>query len=846
MTFSAGTGLQPGEREDPLRAGRRDHLHHDIIHQGRTPSYETSLRQIDRLCGMLGILKAGGAYVPLDADHPADRLAFLLEDTGASIIVTQSALRGSLPPTGATVVCLDTDWETISACPAEEFTTPGSAEDLVYVIYTSGSTGRPKGVMISHRGLMNYLVWAVDGYGLQGASGAPMLGSIAFDLSVPNFFLPLLGGKDVTMLPPDPTLAGLAEVLARPGDFSLLKITPGHLDVLRGHLRPDMVHSVRTFVVGADEMRPETAAGWQRIAPGARIINEYGPTETVVGCSVYEMPAADRFTGPVPIGHPIANTTMYVLDERLRPVPIGVTGELYIGGEGVARGYLNRSGLTAQRFLPDPFARTPGARFYRTGDLARWRADGELEFLGRIDHQVKIRGYRIELGEIEAQLTACPGVSEAVVAARQDDRGDKSLCAYVVADPGVRLRAADLRHALLAALPPYMVPSSYTVLDALPLSQGGKVHRRLLPAPSGERQVATAYRAPGSPVEETLAEIWRQVLHLDCVGVDDNFFRVGGDSLKAITTVDRIRTMLGIEVPLAVLFQHPTIAELALAVRDLACTNGNSSPLVLRRGDDSRPPLVLFPAQGGQAAAYLNLVRLLDDAQPVYAFQSVGIDSAAPAPSNMDDIVAHALNALRGRQPAGPYRVAGWSFGGLVAFEAARQLELAGYRVEFLGLFDTPLFDAANPPDWFAEYREKSAVVKLAIASDIDDRQLEGCDEDQILEVILSERRARNQVSSLAGSEMLRRLAAVYQANEVATLDYHIRSAVHADIHLFRAARRGRWLINDVTPEDWQPYTQGSVHTYELPGDHEELMEMPNVTELATALTGVLRTLDGG
>jgi amino acid adenylation domain-containing protein len=439
---------------------------------------------VEMLVGLFGIMKAGGAYVPLDPELPQDRLAYMLSDTGAGAVVTVAQLRETVPTSFAgTVLCLDTDWAEISAGPDTPVRSGVTAQNLVYAMYTSGSTGRPKGVLISHQGLNNYLWWAIEGYGLAAGSGAPMVGSIAYDLSVPNFYLPLIGGKAVRLLPVADRLVALSELLAEPRDFSLLKVTPGHLDVLRGLLANRRVTSVGTFVVGADEVRPETVAGWQRIAPNARIINEYGPTETVVGCSVY--PVGERFdaSAPVPIGLPIANIRMYVLDELLDPVPIGVTGELYIGGDGVARGYLGRPDLTAERFLPDPYAPEPGARIYRSGDLARRRPDGDIDFLGRIDHQVKINGYRIELGEVEARLLAHHRVSEAVVVAHRTRGGQKQLVAYVVLGPGDEVATGTDEFAawLAQTLPGYMVPARFVLLDRMPLTQAGKVDRTALP-----------------------------------------------------------------------------------------------------------------------------------------------------------------------------------------------------------------------------------------------------------------------------------------------------------------------------------------------------------------------------
>ena len=549
---------------------------------------------VDLFVGLLAILKAGGAYVPLDPEHPADRLSYVVHDAGALLVLTRQADRDPVADCGVRLLCLDSDWA--SECAHQSTRAPeptAHSDNLVYSIYTSGSTGRPKGVLITHRSLNNYLVWAVRGYGLDGASGAPMLGSVAFDLSIPNFFLPFIGGRDVTLLPEDRGLEALAELLRRPGDFSLLKITPSHLDMLRSQLdgADGLVSSVRTFVVGADEVKPETVAAWRRIAPDARLINEYGPTETVVGCSVYEIPDDGTARSTVSIGRPIANTQMYVLDERLRPVPPGVIGELYIGGDGVARGYRNRPALSAAKFLPDPYSGTPGARFYRTGDRARFRPDGNLEFLGRIDHQVKIRGYRVELGEVETALLTHPAVTEAVVAAREDEPGRRRLVGYVVPSAADRPEPVQVRDFLRRMLPEYLVPAVIVVLDRLPLSAGGKVDRRLLPAPTGDRTDTTEeFVAPRAGTEQVLARCWAEALGVERIGAHDNFFGLGGDSLLALKVVSlAVRT--GLAVTPNMIFQWQTVAELAAAVSIAAPTEPVVRVLPSHDGDVGLTPV---------------------------------------------------------------------------------------------------------------------------------------------------------------------------------------------------------------------------------------------------------------
>ncbi|MFI7453013.1 amino acid adenylation domain-containing protein [Nonomuraea sp. NPDC049714] len=509
---------------------------------------------------LLAILKAGAAYVPLDPHHPADRLAHVLHDTTATTLLTHTTLTHRLPTDyPGTIHTLDNQPPNTTH-PNTNPPPTHSPDNLVYTIYTSGSTGQPKGVLITHRALINYLHWATDGYHTDAHHGAPMLGSIAVDLSIPNFFLPLITGKNITLLPPDPHLQHLAHLLRQPTDYSLLKITPGHLDMLRELLPTNTtLTSVRTYVIGADELRAETATAWRHIAPQARLINEYGPTETVVGCSVHPIGPDLDPSMPVSIGRPIANTRMYVLDERLNPVPPGVAGELYIAGRGVARGYLRRFALTAERFVADPFG-APGSRMYRTGDLARFRPGGDIDFLGRTDHQVKIRGYRVELGEIEARLLLHHDVSEAVVVARRDSSGRTHLAAYVVGADGARPAAESLRGHMTAQLPDHMVPNFWMVLDRMPLTRDGKVDRKALPAI--KEHSAVLRRPPGTETEEMLCELIAEVLDLSVVGVDDNFFGLGGDSIASIQFVSRARKA-GLRLSPQQVYQARDIAELA-------------------------------------------------------------------------------------------------------------------------------------------------------------------------------------------------------------------------------------------------------------------------------------------
>lgn len=387
-------------------------------------------RSPEMVIGLLGILKAGGAYLPLDPNHPQELLSYMLADAHVSILLTQESLRTKLPEIDSEVMCLDSDWKTIDAQTSTALENTAEPDNLAYVIYTSGSTGKPRGVMVTHRGVANYLHWSTKAYRVADGSGSLVHSPLGFDLTVTSLLAPLVAGQRVTLLREEDGIEELADALSAGVDHSLVKLTPSHLEGLSNLLQENVLGKTRALIVGGEALFSERLSRWRNASPQTRIINEYGPTETVVGCCVYEVAGADS-TGPVPIGRPIANTTLYVLDDQFGPVPVGVPGELYIGGAGVARGYVNKPELTAEKFIPDPFSRKPGERLYRSGDIVRYLVDGNLEYIGRRDDQVKLRGYRIELGEVEAVLNSHPQVREAVVLAREDEPGDKRLVGYV-------------------------------------------------------------------------------------------------------------------------------------------------------------------------------------------------------------------------------------------------------------------------------------------------------------------------------------------------------------------------------------------------------------------------------
>jgi amino acid adenylation domain-containing protein len=559
----AGGSLTYGELE-----ARANRLARHLRGLGVGPDARVGLcleRGPELMVGVLGILKAGGAYVPLDPAYPGERLAYMLEDSAARVLLTQASLAERLPAVGATVVRLDADAAEIGREGAERLGVPAGPHNLAYVIYTSGSTGRPKGVAMPHRPLVNLLAWQ-EGSGRAPAGAVTLqFTSISFDVSFQEIFATWCAGgtlvltsEEVRMDPPR-----LARLLDAEGIERLFLPF-----VALQHLAEAAVElgiaptSLREVITAGEQLRiTEPIRRWFARMPGCVLVNQYGPSEThVVSARVLEGEPAGWPLLPS-IGAPVANTRLYVLDPHLEPAPIGVPGELLLGGDAVARGYLERPGLTAERFVPDPFG-APGGRLYRTGDRARWLPGGEVEYLGRTDEQVKIRGFRIEPGEVEAVLSDHLEVREAVVVAREDAPGDRRLVAYVVAAESAAVTPAELRAHLKGRLPEYMVPSAVVVLESLPLTPSGKVARRALPAP--EYAVAeTGHVAPRTPVEEVLAEIWAEVLRLERVGVHDNFFDLGGHSLLIMHLLARIQATFDLEISIRTVFSMPTLEAMA-------------------------------------------------------------------------------------------------------------------------------------------------------------------------------------------------------------------------------------------------------------------------------------------
>jgi amino acid adenylation domain-containing protein len=785
-----------------------------------------------RLAALLGILKAGGGYLPLDPALPAERLAFMLADAGTPVLLADEENLASLPETDAELLSLDADWPAISALDDANLAEVAvSPQNAAYVIYTSGSTGQPKGVVIEHRQAVNFAYGMISSFRIGESDAVLAFASLSFDVSVMDMFVPLLAGGRVVLVPPEtlrspPRLAALI----REAGVTYACLTPSVLSLLTDY---DLA-GLRSLVSGGEELPSELVRAYLR--PGLDFYNTYGPTEAAVVTTWTILDAGTQL--PPPIGRPLPNYRAYVLDARLNPVPVGAVGELHIGGAGVARGYLNRPELTQQKFIGDPFRDEPGARLYKSGDLVRRRADGSIVFVGRADSQVKIRGLRIELGEIEAALAAHPAVSRVLATVATDPAGEKQLAAYLCPEPGAQPDPEELRGYLARTLPGYLIPAYLTVLAQFPLNASGKIDRAALPDPLARPEPATGRAEPVTYTETALAAAYAAVLGREQVGATDGFFAIGGSSLQVMRLVDLISKELGVDVGVATIFLHPSPRQLAAQI-ELARSGtgqvGGSGPLVELSSGVGELPLFLIHAVGGTVFAYAQLAGELAGTFAVYGLEAPGLSQDDATAATLDGLADDYTERIRAAQPAGPYRLAGWSMGGVVAFEVARRLEQAGQQVCLLALLDAPF---AQPDT--AAYTEPQLAAQFLIdatrslgwgaTAELPDPATSSAAEQLAW---LAGRLAGDGGDAAAVTAQLRRRFEVFVAHIRMLSQYQPEiPAVQAPTLIVSADRSP----NAPCRAHWPRVLAGPVSTQSVDSDHYTFLRPPLVAEVGTSI----------
>jgi aspartate racemase len=773
-------------------------------------------RSAQLLIALLGVLKAGGACVPLDPDYPSERLSHILRDSRAPVVITQSRLRATVGETAADVIDLDAIAAELAGENAENLQAQTDPANLAYLIYTSGSTGMPRGVQLTHGGLVNHGVASIELYGLTAAERMLQFASISFDIAIeeilPTWFA---GGCVIPRGDQVPlTASGFLHWIGE-HQISALDLPTAYWHELVHELadsEQSLPASLRLVIVGGEKASSSAYSAWLK-AGGARVrwVNTYGPTEASVIASSYEPDPKKPFPDNLPIGKPIANVRLYVLDSNLQPVPDGKAGELHIGGAGLARGYLNHPDLTAAKFIRDPFASDAGARLYKTGDMVRRLPDGNLEFVGRIDFQVKIRGFRVELGEIEAVLEKHPGVAQAVVIAREAGSG-KQLAAYVIAATG-GVSAGELREYLKKQLPDYMVPADFVFVESFPLTPNGKVDRRALPdpKPSGQDSVA-GFVAPRDEFEAKMARLWAQVLGKESVGIRDNFFELGGHSLLALRLTGRIEKEFGRKLTLTALIQAPTVEEIVRLVRQ---DETAWSPLVALQAAGMKPAFFFVHGLGGTVMRFHELSRHVTD-RPFLCFQAQGIDGALPVLDRVDAMADLYCEHLRKAQPEGPYCLGGYSFGGLVAVEMARRLAEAGQEVALLALVDTYFVGQQGNSSLAGRFVSLSFEQKLAYVKKRATRYGRGI------------KRRIDALSLPAAVKAVREACAVAERN-------YRPAEFSVPMTLFRASEKALRGL-DGAENGWRKYAAGGLEIQEVDGDHGNILNEPNVRQLAAML----------
>ncbi len=817
-------------------------LARQLIEQGVKPGdiVAVALSRTEQLpVVLLAIMRTGAAYLPLDTESPADRIRMVIEDASPAVLIADDPNQALFSQYGVRLL----NPESLNACneadsePEPDLSKP---DGVVYVLYTSGSTGRPKGVQVTHRNLANFLR-AMEVQLMPVPSDRYLaVTTLIFDIAGLELFLPLTSGARVIMagneaLHSPPILArliqhsGATHVQATPSLWRILLSCP--------ETNLDGVHAL----VGGEALSADLASRLRTMADG--VTQFYGPTETTIWSTAFEIEEVG--TEAPPIGRPILNTQVYVLDEDRQPVMTGAAGELYIGGEGVALGYLNRPQLTEERFMADPFS-GDGSRMYRTGDLVRWNDDGELEFIGRVDAQIKINGHRVELGDIESHLLQHATVAQAAAAVHRSSDGTVSLAGYVVATDGVRVDPDTLRKFISASLPSYMVPRTIMVLDALPLTPNGKLDRRSLPVP--ERATRELYAEPVTQTEKKLATLWRKVLKVEWVGLHDNFFDLGGDSLSAAELAAVFPSEFEMELPLGSIFEAPTIAELASMIERLSCEHSNPLGIVLplrKVVAQAHRPLFCIHPIAGISLAFIGLLRHLDPRVPVYGLQSRGLCDGTGLPGSIEEMAADYLDQILRIQPEGPYRLIGRSLGGLIGHSIAVQMQARGLQVELLAMIDSYLFTGGERARPVREADEVRAVMKfLDMKADAGETP---ATMDELAKVLVRDYSGRSipvaQEIMKKNPQFIHHVFAV-MLNNMKLARQFVPGRLDLDLVYFEATEGDLQELLGHSPSAWQQFVGGRIEVHELACDHEAVLDPIPAARIGSVLQTLLSAAD--
>jgi amino acid adenylation domain-containing protein len=804
-------------------------------------------RSLDSLVGILGILKAGAAYVPVDPEYPEERIRFMLRDTRSRVLITSRTIRKKLPVIeNLENILIDEEWNIISREPANAPKITTNGKSLAYVMYTSGSTGIPKGVMIENSNVIS-LVRGVKYVTLNGNVVILSTGSPSFDATTFEYWASLLNGGELVLCTEQTLLNEhlLKETIER-RHVNMMWFTSGLLNQWID-LDITIFAGLKTILAGGEKLSESHIDRLRNQYPDIAIINGYGPTENTSFSLTYHI-TDKKIRQSIPIGKPLSNRTAYVLNSQQQLCAVGVLGELYVGGAGVGRGYLNQPELTVEKFLPDPFSDESAARMYRTGDLARCLVDGNIEFHGRMDDQVKIRGYRIEPAEIEYVLKQNKGIQQAVVMVTEENEQDKKLIAYVV--PEGEFNKEKLVLFLQSKLPSYMVPREFVQLNRIPLTANGKVDKKALPTPgmlstSGMRKI----RTPETEHQKMMAEIWKSSLGLKQLSIDDNFFELGGHSLIAVKVMRKIEEKTGNRLPITALFEAPTVEKLSFLLEQDDKTISWKS-LVPIKPEGTKPPLYIVHGSGLTVLVFRSLAMGLESAQPVYGLQARGLNGKDEPFNNMKDIAAYYVSEILEQNPTGPYSLVGYSFGGIVAFEMAQQLKALGREINMLAIFDTNANQIQSGESWYERLGKKirrqfpkfKFILRSLVKRPGETLKYQfNFAKNKMINLLIKV----NLVQIISDKEEhLEHADKINRSHDIASRNY-IMQPYHGTIDLFRVEER-MYFLDDPIYLGWKPYALEGLEIHGIAGDHKTFLLPPNVEGLSKLLQEIINRRNAG